>query len=44
MYDGLLVVMKDVWEEGTVVEDWRNAEIYSPNPQDRKSLTTAVRY
>ena len=31
MYDGLLMVMKDVWEEGTVVEDWRNAEIV-PNP------------
>ena len=27
MYDGLLMVMKDVWEEGTVVEDWMNAEI-----------------
>ena len=27
MYDGLLMVMKDVYEEGTVVEDWRNAEI-----------------
>ena len=27
MYDGLPIVMKDVWEEGTVVEDWRNAEI-----------------
>ena len=27
LYDGLLMVMKDVWEEGTVVEDWMNAKI-----------------
>ena len=27
MYDGLLMVIKDVWEEGTVVKDWKNAEI-----------------
>ena len=27
MYDGLLMVMKDVWEEETVVKDWMNSEI-----------------
>ena len=27
MCDRLLMVMKDMWEEGRVVDDWRNAEI-----------------
>ena len=35
MHDRLLKLMQKVWEEGSVVVDWKDAEIHSAHSQER---------